>query len=132
MSFLKKCLIIEIVALVFNATICFSNSIFSQTEASAIMQILSDAFFVPGVLIALFGVLLIIADGGGLDGIGYALGTLGRALIPFYKGRRETYSEYKARKHPEGKEKSSKWHLFIVGIINIVISIIFLLIYYQV
>lgn len=93
-------------------------------------RILCDAFTVPGVVLILFGVLLILSSKGAFDGIGYAAKHAIRMLIPGRGGIRETYREYLDRKHSD--DKAPVWRYPIIpGAVYFIISLIFLVLFYK-
>lgn len=90
------------------------------TAADRIM-LLSDAFFTVGILIACFGGLMYVSGEGVFDGLTYAF----FSLTWFFnvKKKRESYADYKARKH--GGKKKSFLYLIIVGVLFVGIGGIF-------
>ena len=100
------------------------KDIFHSASVKDIFHILTDAFFVPGVLIACFGVLVIATNGGTFDMLAYG-------VMQFFRKdptnrKYKTFYDYK--KAQEDK-KIEFWYLIIVGAILIGISLIFLAIY---
>lgn len=107
-----------------------SKGLFGGSLAGiALFACLSDSFFVPGILLAGFGALLKIAEGGFFDGVGYGLKRAALSLIPGARIKKEeTYAEYKER-----KEKSRKhavlWVPLIVGGVFVALGAVFLILY---
>ncbi len=98
----------------------------AHAEGRDVLRCLCDGFFVGGALILIAGTLVWTADQGVADGLGYSVSRFFRRRGPNYDDRRETYSEYKERKH------SKKVHVaefFICGGILLVVSIILMIIY---
>ena len=98
----------------------------AHAEGNDVLRCLCDGFFVGGALILIAGTLVWTADQGVADGLGYSLSRFFRRRGPNYDDRRETYSEYKERKH------SRKVHVaefFICGGILLAVSIILMIIY---
>lgn len=110
-------------------TVCAIGGFF-QENAKENMRLLHDAFFAAGALMALFSGLLYVSSEGALLGIGYALSWTIKALIPFGRKTQETYAQYRERKLSKPKKKNDHCILF-TGLFFIVISIIFLVIWYK-
>ena len=94
------------------------------------MHILCDAFFVPGVVILGFGLLVIASNGGTFDML--VFGT--KKFINLFrkdvsKRMHETFYDYRTAK---SENKGEFLYLIIIGLIFIVISMIFLALYYEV
>ena len=80
-------------------------------------------------MVLFFGLLYVSGEGAFL-GIGYALTWAFKALIPLGRKTQETYAQYRERKL--GKEKKKRNHsVLFIGLLFIAISIIFLVIWYQ-
>ncbi len=103
---------------------------FFTSNAKTNIQILSDAFFASGALLILFAGLLFVGGEGMFLGIGYALGRAVKALIPFSRKDHETYAQYRERKTGKQKTKGDGC-IFFTGLFFVAVSIIFLIIWYQ-
>ncbi len=88
------------------------------------MLILCDAFFVAGILLALFGVLLWIASTGFFDSIAYIGRTAAHLLLPFLHGERKSFYEYKLEKQEKRKETLS--FVIYVGLGFLAVALVFL------
>ncbi len=84
--------------------------------------ILSDAFFVPGILIILFGALLWISTTGLFDSIGFAFSAAAHALLPFVRHEHKTFYDYKMEKAE--KRGSTPYFMLIVGAFYLILAII--------
>ncbi len=104
------------------------KGIFSSTTVKETAMILSDSFFLGGALILVVAGLVWASDHGVSDGIGYSFSKLFSLRKRDYEEKKESYSEYKDRKHAR---KSSVIEFLISGLSFVLISIIFLLIYLQ-
>ena len=103
------------------------KDIFHSTSVKDTFHILTDAFFVPGVLIACFGVLVIATNGGTFDMLAYGVMQFFNLFRKDPTNRKyKTFYDYK--KAQEDKQIDF-WYLIIVGAILIGISLIFLAIY---
>ena len=94
------------------------------TESAAVnLQILSDAFFVSGVLMTLFAGLLYVSGEGALIGISFVLRNVVLTFIPMGRAKHERYADYRARKLSEGK-KQDRSCILRTGLFFLVIGII--------
>ena len=103
---------------------------FFTSDAKANIQILHDAFFAAGALLVLFAGLLFVSGEGVFLGVGYAMGRAIKALIPFSRKEHETYAQYRERKIGKHKRNGESC-LFFTGLFFVAVSIIFLVIWYQ-
>lgn len=113
------CFAIEILIAVL---VIWSKGFFTES-ASVNLQILSDAFFVPGVLMTLFAGLLFVSGEGGLLAIGFILRNVVLTFIPMGRARHELYADYRARKLSKAKKHDDRCILF-TGLFFLVIGII--------
>ena len=94
------------------------------TESAAVnLQILSDAFFVSGILMTLFAGMLYVSGEGALIGIGFVLRNVVLTFIPVGRAKHERYADYRARKLSEGKKQDSSC-ILRTGLFFLVIGII--------
>ena len=100
------------------------------TESAAVnLQILSDAFFVSGILMTLFAGMLFVSGEGGLIGIGFVLKSVVLTFIPMGRARHEKYADYRDRKMSEAKERNNS-SIFITGFLFLATGIILTVIWY--
>ena len=109
--------------------LCFKN-IFSQTDAVKVFQILCDAFFVTGICFACIGVIMLAGNGGAFDMLGYAFVMLVDALRKDISKRK--YKDFYEYRQAKKEKKRNVLYMFVVGGAFIAISVIFLILYYQV
>ena len=109
--------------------LCFKN-IFSQTDAVKVFQILCDAFFVTGICFACIGVIMLAGNGGAFDILGYAFVMLFDALRKDISKRK--YKDFYEYRQAKKEKKRNVLYMFVVGGAFIAISVIFLILYYQV
>ncbi len=104
----------------------------SATEVFERYRILCDAFTIPGVILVMAYLLVLIANAGAFDGIGYIMKIAVRKLIPFLSAHYmpEKYYDYLERKK-NSKIKGVNFILFS-GILFLVFALIFMLKFYQV
>ena len=121
----KKLLIILAIACAIAIGIAFARGI-AQAEGKDVLRCLSDAFFVSGALILLSGGLVWCADNGVADGLTYGVSRLFRRRGVHYEEKRETYSEYRERKHAK---KLKVAEFILAGGIFVLLSILTLIPY---
>ena len=127
---MKKYIITSAIGLAFAALIVFSKNVLSQTDSKAVFHILCDGFFVPGVCITCYGLLVFSSNEGTFDMLIY--GTKKFASLfkkDASKEKYKTFYEYKAVQH---EKRTSFAYLLIVGLAFIAISMVFLIFYYNV
>ncbi|MDD7735360.1 MAG: DUF3899 domain-containing protein [Bacilli bacterium] len=107
--------------------IVLAKNIFSASTVKEIFHILTDAFFVPGVVITGFGFLILATNGGTFDMLTYGLM---RFFGMFTKNptKYKTFYDYTSAKHETSR---SFWYLVIVGIGYIFLSLLMLYFYYK-
>ena len=93
------------------------------------VQILSDAFFVAGILMTLFAGMLYVSSEGALIGIGFVLRNVVLAFIPMGRAKHELYADYRARKMSEAKKRNDSC-ILVTGLFFLAIGIIFTVIWY--
>ena len=102
------------------------------TESAAVnLQILSDAFFVAGILMTLYAGLMYVSSEGALIGIGFVLRNAALTFIPMGRARQERYIDYRARKLSKLKKDSNR-HVLVTGLIFLFIGIVFTAVWYAV
>ncbi len=112
----------------FFAIICMKN-IFNKKTTTEILHVLTDATFIPGFTLFGFGLLAVAYNAGTFDAIVYGFKMfIGKFFRNLPQRKYKTLYEYRVATH---EEKSSFAHLIIVGIAFIVISLIFLIIYFK-
>ena len=107
--------------------VIWSKGFFTHSTAVNI-QILSDAFFVPGVLMTLFAGLMYVSGEGALIGISFVLRNVVLAFIPMGRARHERYIDYRERKLSEVKKPQSS--ILVTGLFFLIIGTIFTVIWY--
>ena len=107
---------------------CSSRNLFLQSEMER-WRILCDAFTIPGLTYVMIGFLMMIANEGFFDMLGYACGKAMDLFIPGRKYDGEKYYEYVQRK----RENRSKGYgfLFVVGGILMALAVVFLMLFYR-
>ena len=108
--------------------VIWSKGFFTDSVAVNI-QILSDAFFVSGVLMTLFAGMLYVSSEGALIGIGFVLRNVVLTFIPMGRAKQERYADYRERKLSEAKKNNDKCILF-TGLFFLAIGTVFTVIWY--
>ena len=131
----KKSLLIKYgicfgVAAVIAVLVFWARGFFTD-NAGVNIQILSDGFFVSGVLMLAFAGMMFISSEGALIGIGFVLRSVALIFIPMGRKNHEFYAQYRERKLAERKAKTSNDHcILVVGLVFLAISIVFTVIWY--
>lgn len=92
-----------------------------------LMKDLSDAFFVPGIVMLCFGLLIISTNGGTFDMLAFGV----RKLFDLFKRdltkvKYRTFYEYRKAQQ---EKKRSFWHFLIIGAAFTMLGIAFVLVY---
>ena len=122
----KKMLIVLAIACAIAIGVAFARGILNA-EGKDVLRCLSDAFFVSGALIILSGGLVWCADNGVADGLTYGASRLFKRRGVHYEENRESYSEYKERKHAK---KLKVAEFILAGGVFLLLSILTLIPYW--
>ena len=111
--------------------IALSRGVFQEDEIDMVITIISDAFFIPGVLLICVGLIVYASNEGLFLSISYGFKTIGRTITAKKdeKLMDEKYHEYYAR---QIQKKSKCKHFLIIGAVFVVISLLFVAIYFAV
>lgn len=100
------------------------------TDSIAVnIQILSDGFFVSGMLFLIVAGLLFVSDEGALIGIGFVLRNVILSFIPMGRTKHELYAQYRERKLKD-KKKMSDTCILVTGIVFLFVAIVMTIIWY--
>lgn len=108
--------------------VIWSKGFFTDSIAVNI-QILSDAFFVSGVLMTLVAGMLFVSSEGALIGIGFVIRNVVLTFIPMGRAKHERYTDYRERKLSESRKQNDNC-ILVTGLFFLVIGIIFTIIWY--
>lgn len=108
--------------------VIWSKGFFAHSLAVNI-QILSDAFFVAGIMMTLFSGLLYVSGEGALIGISFVLRNVVLSFIPMGRAKHEVYADYRARKLSKA-HKNNNSCILVTGLIFLFIGIVFTTIWY--
>ena len=103
-SFIKYAICVGI-ELVIAFLVTWSKGFFTD-RAAVNLQILSDAFFVSGILMTLFAGMLYVSSEGALVGIGFVLRNAILTFFPMGRAKQERYADYRERKMREMKNNN--------------------------
>lgn len=118
------------VGLLIALVVLLAKSVFTQTEATAVMRIMSDAFFLSGVILTAAGLLLFVSAGGAFDMIAYGFRML-FVILRRDLSKRKYKDYYEYRQARQGKKRSIAY-LLIVGLFLLALAALFLILFYQV
>lgn len=127
-SLLIKYIVCFCVASLIAFAVIWIKGFFTDSVAVNI-QILSDAFFVPGILLTMFAGMMFISGEGALIGIGYVLRNVVLTFIPMGRAKQERYADYRERKLKQTKKDSDNC-ILVVGLLFLFIGIIFTAVWY--
>ena len=99
------------------------------------MRFLCDGFFVSGIMLLCFGAMIGVSQAGGFHGLSYLFYSVSY-MFTTNKNRfnkRKNFYEYKVEKEAkeEGKDRSLQRCILIFGAVSLLISIVFLVVFYQ-
>lgn len=100
--------------------IMLTQNIFGQEKASDVYRILSDSFFVSGVLLTGAGLLVFVSNNGIFDMLSYGITTFFVARKKDVKDRK--YKDYYEYKQSKSERKRSFAYLLIVGLALLAIA----------
>ena len=125
----KEYVITTAVAFVVGVLIALSRGIFQEDEIDMVITIISDAFFIPGVLLICVGLIVYASNEGLFLSISYGFKAIGRTITAKKEEKLmdEKYHEYYAR---QIQKKSKCKHFLIVGLAYVIISLLFVVVYF--
>ena len=93
------------------------------------MKDLSDAFFVPGIVMLCFGVLVFATNGGTFDMLAFGVIKMFDLFKKdLTKVKYRTFYDYRKA---QNEKKRSFLHLIIIGAGFLIVGVVFLIVYYQ-
>ncbi|MCM1440841.1 MAG: DUF3899 domain-containing protein [Roseburia sp.] len=131
-EFLKKALpyiISAVIGIIIFVVIICTKKIWNAETSKVTVQILCDAFFVPGVCLAGVGLLIFASNGGVFDMLSYAV----IRFFDLFKRdvRNKKYKDfYEYREAKKGRKRGMAFML-IVGAVFVAISVILLIVWYN-
>lgn len=125
-----KYLITALVGLVVALLILFCKGTFNKTAVLPVLADLSDAFFVPGVLLLGVGTLLFASNGGAFDMLAFGI----MKLFDLFKRdlTKVKYRTFYDYRQAQKEKKRSFAYLLIVGAAMVVVAAVFLIVHYNI
>ena len=125
-TFIKYAVCVGIEALI--AFLVIWSKGFLVHSAAVNIQILSDAFFVSGILMTLFAGMMYVSSEGALVGIGFVLRNVVLTFIPMGRAKQERYADYRERKLANAKKHNNRC-ILVTGLIFLFIGVVFTVIW---
>ena len=116
------------VALLITVAVFWSKGFFTDSAAVNI-QILSDGFFVSGIVVSSVAGLLLVGGEGMFIGIGFVLRNVVLTFIPGGRKKHERYADYRARKL-ERLKKEGDHCILVTGLSFLALGVLFSVIWY--
>jgi hypothetical protein len=116
------------VALLITVAVFWSKGFFTDSAAVNI-QILSDGFFVSGIVVSSVAGLLFVGGEGMFISIGFVLRNVVLTFIPGGRKKHERYADYRARKL-EGLKKEGDHCILVTGLSFLALGVLFSVIWY--
>lgn len=125
-------IIVFIIGLLIAFSVCYSADIFFQAK-SEVMKILSNAFFLPGVLFTGIGSLIFVSNFGSFDIFGFGTKLFLIQFGPKHKRDefRKNYPDFYTYYKEKRKEKAQYGFLIVPGILFILLAVIFTFLFYN-
>ena len=117
------------IASLITVVVFWINGFFTD-NVGANIQVLSDGFFVSGIILIMIAGFMLIGDEGGLLGISYILKCVAQAFIPMGRKNHEFYKDYRERKLSEKNVKKRDNVILVTGLVFLSVGIIFTVIWY--
>ena len=119
MTNLKKYLITFGAGLAVAFAIAYGNDIFNQTKLYNVFGILTDSFFVPGIMLVGIGGLLFVSNEGMFDSFVYGITSFADLFRQEKKNKHRTFYDYKESK----KDRNISFNfLLISGLVFMVMT----------
>ena len=101
----------------------------AAVEKVDLYLVFCDGFFVPGILMLMFGFLMSVSNQGVMDGVSYVLINAARMLIPTAALKTERYNEYVERKR--ANRVKGYGFLYVVAFVFLAIAAVFMVLFYS-
>ena len=116
------------IALLITVAVFWSKGFFTDSAAVNI-QILSDGFFVSGIVVSAVAGLLFVSGEGMFISVGFVLRNVALIFIPGGRKKHERYKDYRARKL-EGLKKEGDYCILVTGLSFLALGVLFSVIWY--
>ena len=117
------------VALLITVAVFWSKGFFTDSAAVNI-QILSDGFFVSGIVVSAVAGLLFVGGEGMFISLGFVFRNVVLTFIPGGRKKHERYADYRARKL-EGLKKEEDHCILVTGLSFLALGVLFSVIWYM-
>ena len=124
-----KYLITMLCGLGLAAWVAFNQNIMEKASMQDIFHVLTDAFFIPGVLILGAGALIFVTNEGAFDAITFGLKSFWSMFSKKLKRSKETYYDYRSAR---SEKKLPFGFLLICGAVFFAVSMVMLYLYNRV
>ena len=123
---LKKFLIESAVGLVLAVALSFLLGLLNAQSAADCFRILSDAFFVAAAIFLVTGGLTFTANGGVMDGLGFAFKTGIARIRRDFETAKVSFAEYREERARKAKSPAAS---LLAGALLLIIALILLALY---
>lgn len=101
--------------------------VFSASDKEFIFKHLCNGFFISGVVVAGFGLLLLVSNGGVFDMLAFGVMSLFNAMRKDPKNRK--YNDFYEYRKAKKENKRSFFYLIAVGIFFILVAVVFMVLW---
>ena len=120
-SSMKKFLTDTGIGLLIAVLVWIAEGLFRAGTAQDVLRILSDGFFVAGLLFLGMAGLTWAKNGGAMDGLGYTIKIAIARIRPDYDDARMTFAQYREERE---KKASSPKSAVLAGLVHMAIAIV--------
>ena len=100
--------------------------VFTIDDTALLYKVLCNAFFIPGILMALFGGLVFCTNEGALDMLAFGFSKLFDLFRKKDQIKYHTYYDYKQSKKDKRTGKGAVTAMVVVGVAFVLLSMVFL------
>ena len=126
MKFVKKSMITLLIGLAIAGLIAWSKGVFTETAPIQIFHILSDSFFVSGVVIAGIGLLVFSSNEGTFDMLVYGVKSFWDMFRRNGTKRYDSFYDYRTSRQ---ENKFSFAFLLVSGLVILAVAVVMYLLY---
>jgi hypothetical protein len=126
-------IVVYVIGLLIASSIIFSGDTFSQPQAE-VMKIISNAFLIPGVLFAGVGALMFVSNMGyfGIFDYGFKQLNISFGSKEKRKEFRDKYPDYFTFNNERSKEQAQFTFILVPGIIFLLLSLLFTVLFFYI
>lgn len=123
-----KCIITLVIGIVISMFLAISRKFYAQENLKETFLILSDSFFVVGVVISGLGALVFVSNEGAFDMLSYGM----MSFLGLFKSKKEKkYDSYYDYKQQKAKNKMDCGFLLLGGLMVLAISVLMYILYFN-